>query len=127
MKKWKAIIGVILVFALGAVAGALVTHRVCQHRMESLVGGGSKAMREFIFNRMDRELKLDDSQRAQLKAIFQETHEQIKAVHGRIQPQVDEILSRADDRVRAILRPDQRERYEKFVQERKARRMRNAR
>jgi hypothetical protein len=121
MKKWKAIIGVVLVFVLGAVAGAIVSHRVCQHRMETIVSGGPKAMREFIFKRMDRELRLDAGQRAQLQAIFQETHEQIKAVRGKTQPQVDEIINRADDRVRAILRPDQRDKFEKFVEERKAR------
>lgn len=121
MKKWKAIIGVILVFILGAAAGSIVSHVVCQRRIESIVSGGPHAVRQIMLERLNRELKLDEDQRVRLKAIFNETHEEIKAERSKIQPQIDEILNRAEDRVRAILRPDQRERFEKFVLERKER------
>lgn len=121
MKKWKAIIGVILVFVLGAAAGSIVTHKVCQRRMESIVSGGPHAVRKIMLERMNRELKLDDNQRAQLEAIFTETHDQIRAAKKQVEPQIDSILDRAEDKVRAMLRPDQRERFEKFVIERKER------
>ena len=124
MKNWKAIAGVVLVFILGALAGAIVAHRVCHHRIESILTGGSEVRREMIVHRMTHRLDLDDSQRRQLDTIMNETHTQVAAARRQIQPQVDEIISRSQDKVRAILRPDQRDKFEKFIAEWKVKKMR---
>ena len=120
MKKWKTIVSVVLVFLLGSLAGALVTHEIYQHRIESFIRGEPK--RELIVRRLNHQLNLDTAQLAQLRGIVEETYTGIKDVRKQIRPQIEEILESSQNRVRAILRPDQLEKYEKILAERKKRR-----
>ena len=122
MKKWKAIISIIVVFLLGSLAGALVTHEIYQHRIESFMRGEPK--RELIVRRLSHELNLDAAQLSQLRVIVKETYAGIKNVRKQIRPQIEAILESSQSRVRAILRPDQLEKYEKIIAERKKRRER---
>jgi len=122
MKKWKAIVSVILVFLLGSLAGALVTHEIYQHRIVSIIKGDPNAMRELIVQRLNHKLYLDTNQLYQLRAIVKETHDEMRNVRKQFRPQIEEILARSQNRVRAILRPDQLEKYEKIVAERKKKR-----
>jgi len=122
MKKWKAIVSVILVFLLGSLAGALVMHKIDQHRIESIIKGEPKPMTELIVQRLNHELQLDSTQLEQLRIIVKETHAEIKNVRKQFRPQIEEILSHSQNKVRAMLRPDQLEKYEKIVAERKKKR-----
>jgi len=120
MKKWKAIISIIVVFLLGSLAGALITHEIYQHRIESFIRGEPK--RELIVRRLNHYLNLDTTQLEQLRIIVKETYDGIKNVRKQIRPQIEEILESSQNKVRAILRPDQLEKYEKIIAERKKRR-----
>jgi len=122
MKKWKAIVSIILVFLLGVLTGALVTYKVYQHRLEGIMKGEPKTMSEFIVRRLDRELDLDAKQLEQLRAIVEETHAEMKRVRRQFRPQIEEILARSQEKIRVLLRPDQREKYEKIITERKKKR-----
>lgn len=124
MKKWKIIVSVILVFLLGALAGALVIHKVDQHRIAGIIRGEPGAVGELIVQRLNHKLRLDPEQVEKLRVIVYETHDEIRNVRKQFRPQIQEILDRSRNRVRAILRPDQLEEYEKIVAERKARRER---
>jgi len=121
MKKWKIIVSVILVFLLGALAGALVIHKVDQHRIAGIIRGEPGAVGELIVQRLNHKLHLDPQQVEKLRVIVYETHDEIRNVRKQFRPQIQEILDRSRNRVRAILRPDQLEEYEKIVAERKAR------
>ena len=121
MKKWKAVTGVILVFLLGAAAGAFADRMVCWHRVESIISGGPAARRAFIVEKLSCELKLNAGQKARLAEITKETHMQIKAVKTQIQPQVDAIISASADKVRAMLTPEQRVKFDEFMARKKAR------
>ncbi len=122
MKKWKVIVSVFLVFLLGALAGALVTHKIDQHRIAGIIRGEPGAVGELIVRRLNHKLSLDPAQVEKLRAIVYETRDEIRNVHKQFRPQIEEILERSQNRVRAILRPDQLEKYEKIVAERKMRR-----
>jgi hypothetical protein len=122
MKKWKTIVSIVLVFLLGALAGGLVTYEINLQKVERVVRGEPRSTREFIVRRLDRELHLDAAQREQLRAIVEETRLEMKAVRKQFRPQIEEILIRSQDKVRALLRPDQREKYEKIIAERRKKR-----
>lgn len=122
MKQWKAIASVIFVFLLGALAGALVTHAVYRQKVENIIKDEPGTMREVIVQRLSRKLNLDPTQLEQVRAIVKETHAEMKNVRKQIRPQIDEILTRSQTKVRAILHPDQLEKYEKILAERKKRR-----
>jgi Spy/CpxP family protein refolding chaperone len=116
MKNWKAIAGVLLVFVLGVAAGAFGTLGVIRHRW---MHRGPQAMADFVVRRLSWELRLDTTQRDQLRNIVTDSQQQMRTVHKQFQPQIEDILNHADVQVRAILRPDQQEKFDKLVAERK--------
>ena len=121
MNKWKAIIGIILVFVLGALSGAIVAYGVYRHKTDALIYGGHEARRAAIVERMSCRLKLDRDQRAKLVAIMNDTHREMLEARRPIQPKIDEILARTETKVREILRPDQMDEFNRFTAEKKAR------
>jgi len=124
MKKWKAVVSVLFVFVLGALTGALVAHKICQQRIENIMADEPRTTREFIVQRLSHELDLDSVQTEQLRLIVKETRTDMRSVRLQIKPELEKILARSQDKVRAILRPDQLERYEKIVSKHKIRRER---
>ena len=121
MKNWKAVAGVLLVFALGGLSGAFVASRVCHRRIERIMRGGPQARVSEVVRRLSRRLDLDQAQQGKLAAIVAEAHAGMEAIRARHEPEVKAVLDRADDKVRAILRPEQRERFERFVARRRER------
>ena len=121
MKQWKTIISVILIFALGALSGAIVTYKVYRQKMENIIRDEPKAMRELMVQRLNNKLHLDALQLEQVRAIAKETHAEMKSVRKKIRPEIEEVLSRSQAKIRAILRPDQLEKYDQILAERRKR------
>jgi len=121
MKQWKTIISVILVFGLGALSGALVTHNIYRQKMENIIRDEPKAMRELMIQRLNSKLQLDDAQREQIRAIARETHAEMKPVRKKIKPEIEEVLSRSQAKIRGILRPEQQKKYDQILLERRKR------
>ena len=119
MKNWKAIVGVIAIFVLGGLAGSITTIGLVRHRL--VHGHGSQMLENLIIRRLSWDLRLDRAQRSQLRVIVAEGHEEMKVIRKQIQPQVEELLTRSEAKVRAMLQPDQVEKFDKLVAERKAR------
>ena len=121
MKQWKAIVSVLLVFLFGASAGVLVTHKIYQQKMEKIIGDEPRTMREVIVQRLNHALDLDAAQLEQLRTIVKETRAEMKDLRKQIRPQMEEVLVRSQSKIRAILQPDQLEKYEQITSERKKR------
>ena len=119
MKNWKAIVGVIAIFVLGGLAGSITTIALVRHRLAH--GHGSQMMADLIVRRLSWELRLDRTQREQLRAVVAEGQQEMKVVRKQIQPLIEDLLSRSEAKVRVLLRPDQQEKFDKLVAERKAR------
>ena len=63
---------------------------------------------------------LDERFGEQLRVIVAQGHEDMKVIRKQIQPQVEDLLTRSEVKVRVILRPDQQEKFDKLIAERKA-------
>jgi Spy/CpxP family protein refolding chaperone len=122
MKRWKSILGVLLVFLLGALAGAAVVHRVDRQGAEGILSGRGGATADLIVRRLSRSLDLDPAQRDQVRAIVTETRREIIEIRKPVQAQVEATIERSRARVRAILRPDQQEKFDRIRSERRKRR-----
>ena len=125
MKQWKAIVSVLFVFLLGALAGALVTHKIYQQKMENIIRDEPRTMREVIVQRLNHALHLDATQLEQLRTIVKETRSEMKDLRKQIKPQMEEVLDRSQSEVREILHPDQLEKYDQIISERKKRKDNN--
>lgn len=122
MKNMKAIIGIILVFLLGAASGATVTHMIHRSRFETFIKGGPEAREEMIVKRLTHKLDLDSSQQEQVKAIVRENHVAIRQARSQCQPRIHELLEQGQTHIIALLRPEQQEKFRKIIAERKANR-----
>jgi hypothetical protein len=120
MKNWKAITGVLIVFVLGAVCGAVVTHVVHRTRMEAFIGGGPEAREEHLVKRLTRQLDLDSRQLELIRPIVHETHANIRQIRQQSRPQMERLLDESQRRISALLRPDQQEKFDKIIAERRA-------
>jgi uncharacterized membrane protein len=121
MKRWKSILGILLVFLLGALAGAAVTHRVARHNVEAVLSGRSGATVDLVVRRLSRTLDLDSAQREQVRAIVTETHREIVEIRKPVQARIEAEIARSGARVRLILRPDQAEKFDRMQAERRKR------
>ncbi|NJD92361.1 MAG: hypothetical protein FIA91_12780 [Geobacter sp.] len=124
MKNYKAVIGILLVFMLGAASGAIVTRMIHQSQQEAFLHGGPAAKEEVIVNRLSRKLDLDPQQQEQVKSIVHENHAAMQEVRRKSHPQIEAILEQGQQRIIAILRPDQQEKFQKILAERKEHRSR---
>ncbi len=121
MKQWKTIVSVVLVFVLGALSGAVVSQKMYRYKLENIIKDEPRAMRELMIQRLNSRLKLDDTQLKQVRAIARETHAEMKAGRKKIRPEIEEVLARSQAKIRAILRPEQQEKYDQIILERRKR------
>jgi Spy/CpxP family protein refolding chaperone len=121
MKNVKAIIGIVLVFVLGAASGAVVTHMVYRDRMATFIKGGPESREEVIVSRLTRKLSLDVRQQEQVKAIVHEDHLAIRQIRNQYRPQIQGILEQGQARIMALLNPEQRDKFRKILEERRNR------
>jgi Spy/CpxP family protein refolding chaperone len=124
MKRWKSILGVLLVFLLGALAGAAVEHRFDRQRVDAVLSGRGGATVDLVVRRLTRSLDLDRAQQEQVRAIVTETHREIAEIRKPVQAKLDAAIDGSRARVRAILRPDQQEKFDRIKAERRKRRER---
>jgi Spy/CpxP family protein refolding chaperone len=124
MKRWKSILGVLLIFLLGALAGAAVMHRFGRQSAEAVLSGRGGATVDLVVRRLSRSLDLDPAQRDQVRAIATETHRDIVEIRKPVQAQLEAAFERSRVRVRAILRPEQQEKFDRIQAERRKRRER---
>ena len=119
MKNWKAILGVLAVFVLGTLAGALVTHRIYQRRIHTFFRGGPAAT-EMIVRRMNGQLDLTPAQRVQVETIVRNSRQKLRETRQQIDPQMRALFQDMDQRIREILTPEQRAKFDKLTAERQA-------
>jgi Spy/CpxP family protein refolding chaperone len=104
--SWRATLSVIAVFALGVVFGAALTFAIARHARPGPPGPGPFGPRHggpMPVERMTRELDLDADQQAKVRAILERRHETMRG-----------FLDETHREIREILRPDQREKFDRM-------------
>jgi Spy/CpxP family protein refolding chaperone len=119
MKNVRAIIGILAVFLLGAASGAFVTHTV---ERAHLACGGPANKEEMIVKRLTAKLDLDIRQHEQVSAIVHEIHTGIREIRMQTRPRIEALLEQGQARISMLLTPEQREKFQKIIAERKAHR-----
>ena len=115
LKLWLA---VAVVFALGCATGAFLDSayrlRAGAARNESR---GGKRNPEHMFEKMPSELNLDERQSAEVRRILDETRNEYRALRSEARPRFDAIRQSARTRIRALLTPEQQQRFDARVAE----------
>lgn len=116
--QWAAVALAIILFCLGAVAGALAER---YYHVTSVDAKTAEDWREHYVHEMRRKLNLNDDQVSQLETILDDTKAQYKAVRDSYRPAMLKIKHEQIDRVKSILTASQVPIYEKLVAEREQR------
>lgn len=121
-KVWAVIIGV---FIFGCVTGALLdsAYRLRKgDRDDRAESHGDRHDKDEAFERMNRDLNLSAEQATQIRAILEQTRNDYRALRLEVRPRYDALRQNARTRMRALLTPEQQQRFDARVAERDARR-----
>jgi C4-dicarboxylate-specific signal transduction histidine kinase len=117
MNKFKLILLVTLIFAAGFAAG-IVTTRLAVRQFVRRAITQPELVRGKIERDLSRQLRLDAVQRDKVRQILLDAHTRIRTLRSQYQPELEAILRDAQSDISALLRPGQRERFERYRAER---------
>ena len=110
----------VAVFLLGSVTGAALSGLI-----RSRASGGRDSREHSAnerFAKMRTELNLTDQQTTQIKTILDDTKNEYKALRTELKPRFDEPRLKARAKIRALLTPEQQQKFDAIVARYDARR-----
>ena len=118
MTNKRAIAYLILVFALGAALGVLGTLWASRSGWAlAAPPGPSMRSKEGAAQWLTHELNLSAEQQQQLGPILDETAANYEAIRERVRPEYDQVRQQSREKIRAILTPEQKARFEELVRQ----------
>jgi Spy/CpxP family protein refolding chaperone len=111
LKIWLVLV---VVFVLGSVTGAALTGLLYRSRAGAGAEARERAMHE-RFEKMRTELNLTDQQTASVRTILDETRNEYRAVRKELRPRFEEPRLKARARIRALLTPEQQQKFDAMV------------
>lgn len=115
--KLKAFFLVIVVFALGLVLGASLATTFVSRKLAAAGPPSPRDARHRMMDTFKTRLALSPAEEERLQVIFDDAHQQFKALHATVRPQFDAIRGQMRDRIREILDDKQKKEFELMVQE----------
>ena len=123
LKIWLVVLSI---FILGGVTGAALDSI---YRLKASGGRGSEAHsprdRDKMFEKMKSDLSLTDQQAEQIRSILDQTRNDYRALRNEVRPRYDALRQQARTKIRALLNPDQQQKFDAKVAEHDARRNEN--
>jgi hypothetical protein len=116
MKTFKLIVLIGLIFCAGFLAGIVTTRIAVRHFIQRAIAQ-PELVRERIERGLDRRLGLNAEQQKQLHEILLDAHTQLISLRQQYQPQFAGIISNAQEKVSAILTPEQEKQFERYRDE----------
>lgn len=113
MKIWKSVLLLVLVFAAGMAVG-IVSTQVFVRRVVQAAIAHPDGVQMMMERNLTRRLYLDFDQQTKLHAILADTRRQLGELRRQYQPQANVILRGADQKIAALLTPEQQAHYEKI-------------
>jgi Spy/CpxP family protein refolding chaperone len=111
----EAAVLVLIVFLLGAIAGATANH-LWGERVWGKQLPPQPPTREQIVDKMTKELSLTPDQAAQFGAVVDDTRAKIHADYSAADTQRDQLRMQGREKIRAILTPEQRPKFDAIMQ-----------
>ncbi|MHC1727187.1 MAG: hypothetical protein AB9866_14470 [Syntrophobacteraceae bacterium] len=93
MKKWKLWAGLTAIFLSGVVVGFTLGGAHTKRALDNMLSGEHTRSYDVIVSRLDRELKLSESQRAHVESIVCRTHAELFKIRQMHQPDIERIIS----------------------------------
>lgn len=115
LKVWLVLV---VVFALGSITGAALTGLYMSR------SGSDRSERnpQQRFEKMRKELNLTDDQTKAVSAILDEARNEYRALRGELRPRFEEPRMKARAKIRALLSPEQQQKFDAMVAQQDAQR-----
>ena len=126
MGKWKTIVGVSLVFALGALAGGLGTGWFLKSRHSQFKQDPERRV-AFIMQRLSDRLDLSAVQKPAIETVVRRMDEALQRHAEQRRLEMRRIIDAQDTAIKPLLTPAQQEKFEAFKQELEQRRKKRKR
>ena len=124
MKRWKLVLGLLLVFVLGILAGAFGTRIYLKDRFAHF-RKDPKARQAFIMRKLSKELELTPEQKIKVEKIVAQVGEKRREFFLKNRPEIKKIMDEGFAQIRKELNNDQQKKLdvlrEEFEKRRKAR------
>jgi Spy/CpxP family protein refolding chaperone len=117
VKIWKVILATIVIFAAGVFAGGVITKALTPESPAQKPPVPGILSQERFQKRLKQELKLTADQTNRIDKIFADNKERIKILWDLIGPEVQKERQAVRENIRAILTPEQREKFEQLLKE----------
>ncbi|HYT49044.1 MAG TPA: hypothetical protein VEL78_01545 [Pyrinomonadaceae bacterium] len=115
LKVWLVLV---VVFALGSITGAALTGL---YRSRAGADRPDRAMHDH-FEKMRRDLNLTDEQTKSVSAILDETRNEYRSLRAELRPRFEEPRQKARTKIRALLTPEQQQKFDALVAQQDAQR-----
>ena len=113
MKRWQALVALACLFVLGVVAGSLGAHLFYARSLDR-PPGPPPFFGAPLGPRLERHLELTPEQAVELRRILDETRREAEAMRRELAPRMRQVMQRSEERIRAILTPEQEQRFEEL-------------
>jgi hypothetical protein len=113
LKVWLVLV---VVFVLGACTGGAITGF---YRAMTRPGKTNSASR---IERLRSDLNLNDDQMKSVSAILDDTKNEYKALRAEVKPRFDEPRQKARAKIRALLTPEQQQKFDAMIAQQDAQR-----
>ncbi|MDT7688162.1 MAG: motif family protein [Acidobacteriota bacterium] len=115
--RFKLWLAVVAVFVLGCVTGALLDSAYRLRAANARTEGRGRRESEEVFEKMRRDLNLTEEQAASVRKILDSTRDSYRELRAETRPRFDAIRQSARTRIRALLTPEQQQRFDAKVAE----------
>jgi Spy/CpxP family protein refolding chaperone len=114
--KIKLVAGIVALFIIGGVIGLLGDRLYMEHKLRRLTEFNSEQRKAYILQKYTKELHLTEDQQVEIRRILDEKSDEIAQNTQRYKEDIDKIRQRYDERIKALLNPEQRELYDEMKQ-----------
>ena len=117
MKRLRGCLVVAFIFGCGFLVGGFLGAAFGWVGMfQQVIKGGPRGARDIIVQRMVDDLKLNEDQSHEVREIVEDSARELGRATAGVRPEVEEILGRAEQRVRAVLNEGQRRKFDRFAE-----------
>jgi Spy/CpxP family protein refolding chaperone len=112
--KLKVIAGILVVFLLGTIIGALGTGVFVMRKMRQFAKEGPALQKAWFMKRLTRRLDLTEAQQPEVANILDQTEEEINEFMQKSFSEFAEIMQRRNAQLKEILTPEQQKKLDEM-------------
>ena len=121
MDKLKVAIIILLVFAVGALAGSLGNQLYFKHRFERFAKGGPPPLMHILMRKIVQDLDLTGAQKTDIEKIVRQSEEKVVSFREKYRPEFEKIMDDTITQIKEKLTDEQKKKLDKLHEELKMR------